>query len=288
METCVRPAWLNKKIRLADCAPVERVLDGLGLHTVCQEAACPNRGECFSRAQATFLILGNVCTRNCTFCAVCRGNPQPPDAEEAARLVEAVKRLALSHVVVTSVTRDDLSDGGASVFGRVVACLRAAASGTTIELLIPDFRLDQQALEEVAGSFPDILAHNLETVPRLYPALRPDSDYRRSCRVLRTLKKLNPALVTKSGLMLGLGETRDEVCGVMDDLRECGVDELTLGQYLAPSRAHYRVREFVHPDVFSALREQALSRGFTSVSSGPYVRSSYRGALHLDKRAVIE
>lgn len=285
METGVRPAWLNKKIRLAECASVERVLDDLGLHTVCQEAACPNRGECFSCGQATFLILGKVCTRRCTFCAVLRGDPLPPDEMEPARLCEAVGRLSLSHVVVTSVTRDDLTDGGASCFARTVACLRASCPRTSVELLIPDFKLDKQAIEAVVRASPDIIAHNLETVPRLYPVIRPDSDYWRSCCVLGSLRKLNPSLVTKSGLMLGLGETRDEVFRVFDDLRGCGVDELTLGQYLAPSRSHYRVREFVHPDVFAALRDEALSRGFSRVSSGPYVRSSYR---QLDKHALIQ
>jgi lipoyl synthase len=276
METLVKPPWLNKKIRLSECADVERLLDGLGLHTVCQEAACPNRGECFSRAQATFLILGKFCTRSCSFCAVRKGSPQEPDEREPARLSEAVRRLALKHVVVTSVTRDDLSDGGAAGFASTIECLRKDSPGTTVEVLIPDFRFDKQAIETVVRAGPDMIAHNIETVPRLYPLARRDSDYWRSCAVLSMIKKLCPAMPTKSGLMLGLGETRDEVLAVMEDLAGCGVDEFTLGQYLAPSREHFPVREFIHPDVFATLRERALGMGFSKVSSGPYVRSSYR------------
>lgn len=279
METLVKPPWLDKKIRLSSCASVEKILSGLDLHTVCQEASCPNRGECFSRGQATVLILGNVCTRSCSFCAVRRGTPEGLDPGEPARVRDAVKRLALKHVVVTSVTRDDLTDGGASVFAATIELLRADCPGTTIEVLVPDFLLDHQAIETVVRAGPDVLAHNVETVPRLYPAVRRDSEYWRSCCVLRAVKKLRPSVTTKSGLMLGMGETLDEVRVVMENLRGCGVDELTLGQYLAPSSRHYPVQAYIHPDLFSSLRTQGLAMGFSSVMSGPYVRSSYRGSV---------
>jgi len=245
------------------------ILRELGLHTVCEEANCPNRGECFESKTATFMILGNVCTRNCTFCAVSKGKPQPVDPDEPERLAEAASKLGLEYVVVTSVTRDDLPDGGAGHFAKVTQELHK--KGIKTELLIPDFQGNEQALKTVLDSDPEVLNHNVETVPRLYPEVRPKANY------LQSLELLNRARdhTTKSGIMLGLGEKQEEVEEVLDDLIKAGCDFLTIGQYLAPSRYHHPVIDYVHPDKFEELKQIALHKGFKHVASGPFVRSSY-------------
>lgn len=274
-----KPEWLQKKINPAAHAEMEGLLGELRLHTVCQEARCPNISECFRQRQATFLILGALCTRRCSFCNVTKQSPVPPDTGEPARVAAAVARLALSHVVITSPTRDDLADGGAAHYAATVAAIRGAAPATTIELLIPDFQGSRTALAAVVASGPAIVGHNLETVPRLYQ-IRSGADYHRSLAVLKTLRELAPSLRTKSGVMLGLGETEEELCVVLDDLRRVDCSYLSLGQYLAPSRAHQPVCEFVPPETFDRYREQALAMGFAHVESGPYVRSSYHAARY--------
>jgi len=278
-----RPAWVNKKINLKDCAAIKAELHDLGLGTVCEEALCPNIGECFSARQATFLILGKNCTRRCTFCGVKRGAPTPVDPTEPARVAEGVRRLGLRHAVITSVTRDDLSDGGAGAFIETVAALRRLDGAITIELLIPDFGLDTDAIGKLVAAKPDILAHNVETVPRLYPQAREGADYARSLAVLRFIRECDAQMRTKSGIMLGLGEREDEVLAVFRDLAAAGCDFLSIGQYLAPSRAHLGVKEFIPPERFAFYREKALKAGLRRVVSGPYVRSSYHAAEYLSR-----
>jgi lipoic acid synthetase len=269
-----RPEWLQKKISPAAHADMERMLEDLRLHTVCREANCPNISECYCRGTATFLILGAICTRLCSFCNVSKKQPLPPDPGEPERVAEAVRRLCLGFVVITSPTRDDLADGGAAMFARTVAAIRNVSPDTGIELLIPDLQGDRESIAAVVRSRPDIIGHNLETVPRLYH-IREGADYRRSLKVLRMLHELDPVLKTKSGIMLGLGEEEDEVLAVMDDLLLCGCRYLGIGQYLAPSRLHYPVKSYVPPDKFVHYRDRALAMGFEHVESGPYVRSSY-------------
>lgn len=272
-----KPEWLQKRITPGAHSEMERLLGDLKLHTVCQEALCPNITECFRQKQATFLILGNACTRLCTFCNVRQEAPLPFDSEEPGRTAAAVERLALSHVVITSPTRDDLPDGGAGQYAATVAAIRHTSSRTRIELLIPDFRGCRESLSAVIAANPDILAHNLETVPRLYH-IRKGADYRRSLTLLENSHEMASSIPTKSGIMLGLGETQDEVRALMSDLRSAGCSYLSLGQYLAPSRLHQPVVEFVNPEVFDQLKGEALDRGFKHVESGPYVRSSYHAA----------
>ena len=244
------------------------------LNTVCQQARCPNITECFSKRQATFLILGRICTRLCSFCSVTKETPLPLDPGEPAGVAEAVCRLGLSHVVITSPTRDDLPDGGAAAYAETVALLRKSAPRTKVELLIPDFMGDPAALATVVASAPDILGHNLETVPRLY-GIRNGADYHRSLDLLAEAHRLDPKLKTKSGVMLGLGEEEGELFDVLEDLLATGCCYLSLGQYLAPSRQHYPVQRFVEPELFERYKERALQMGFAHVESGPYVRSSY-------------
>jgi lipoic acid synthetase len=246
---------------------------------VCDRARCPNRGECFSHHTATFLILGDICTRGCAFCAVKKGKPLSLEADEPQRLARAVAELGLRHVVITSVTRDDLPDGGAAHYARVVAALRQHCPGVRVELLVPDFAGSREALATVLTSGPDILAHNLETVPRLYPEVRRGADYERSLKVLEQAKELAPKIITKSGLMLGLGEESPEVEAVLRDLRQVACDMLTLGQYLSPSLHHVPVARYVNPDEFASRQRQALSLGFKSVAAGPLVRSSYKAPV---------
>lgn len=277
MKIVRKPEWLQKKINPAAHAAMEGLLGELRLHTVCQEARCPNITECFRERQATFLILGADCTRLCSFCNVTKRTPLPPDPGEPARVAEAIVRLGLAHVVITSPTRDDLPDGGARHYAETVTRTRGASPGTKVELLIPDFQGSRESLETVVASTPDIVGHNIETVPRLY-AIRAGADYGRSLGVLRTLRELAPALATKSGLMLGLGEEEEEVLTVLADLREAGCAYLSLGQYLAPSRNHHTVHSFIPPETFERLQELALAMGFLHVESGPYVRSSYHAA----------
>jgi len=271
-----KPAWLNKKISLRDCADVKTLLKGLRLNTVCEEAQCPNMGECFARRQVTFMILGAVCTRGCRFCGVAKGLPLPPDADEPRRIAQAVQNLMLTHAVITSVTRDDLSDGGSSVFAETVRRLRRIDRPIIVETLIPDFSADEKSLRVLTDIKPDIIAHNMETVPRLYKEARPTgASYERSLKVLRILKRIAPAIPLKSGLMLGLGETSKEVFEVLDDLVACGCSLLSIGQYLAPSNSHIPVRQYLEPQIFARYKKEAMRRGFIYVKSGPYVRSSY-------------
>lgn len=271
-----KPDWL--KIKLSETGKVtgtERMLKNLSLHTVCQEANCPNLPECFGRQTATFMILGKMCTRHCTFCNVGKGEPQRVDPQEPAHVAEAVTKLKLKHVVITSVTRDDLPDGGAGHFARVIERIRETNSQITIEVLIPDFRGDGAALSSVVHAKPHILNHNLETVPRLYPEVRPQASYLRSLKLLKQVKELAPEIRTKSGIMVGLGEKEAEVAELMQDLREAACDFFTIGQYLAPSKKHHPVVEYIHPEVFGKYKDLGEAMGFQHVAAGPFVRSSY-------------
>ena len=270
-----RAPWLIRRIPAG--GGVERVqglMDGLRLHTVCQSASCPNQGECFHSGTATFLILGGVCTRGCRFCAVPKGQTLPVDPEEPANLAAAVKKLGLKHAVVTSVTRDDLPDGGAHQFVECIRAIREASPGTTVEVLTPDFAGNRDALGVVLTEAPEVFNHNVETVPRLYSTVRPQASYRQSLNVLHQAACAGIKRV-KSGLMLGLGETEEEIINVFRDLRNEGVNCLTVGQYLRPSREHLPVVDYIHPDQFDKLAEEAYRIGFVHVASGPLVRSSY-------------
>ena len=259
---------------------VRDLLERLQLQTVCQSAHCPNIGECFAHGTATFMVLGRVCTRRCRFCAVGHGRPEPVDSGEPARVAEAAVALGLRHVVVTSVTRDDLADEGSGQFAATIEAI-GAASDATIEVLVPDFHGRVECLERVLAARPDVFNHNVETVPRLYPRVRPEADYRRSLGVLRYAHDHGDA-ATKSGLMVGLGESHDEVCQVMADLRAAGCDALTMGQYLRPSESHLEVERFVTPEEFDTYREEAEGLGFAAVAAGPFVRSSYHAEALLD------
>jgi lipoic acid synthetase len=273
-----KPEWLRKKVPAGEQAAMRGLLSELQLNTVCQQALCPNISECFACGQATFLILGKDCTRQCSFCNVEKGtNLLAPDSDEPRRVAEAVLRLKLSHVVVTSPTRDDLADGGAAHYVATVAAIHDCSPATAVELLVPDFAGDQASLALVLASKPAILAHNLETVPRLY-AVRRGADYQRSLLLLEQATRLEPTIPTKSGVMLGLGEKAEELTTVMKDLRSVGCSYLSLGQYLAPSRRHQSVVDYIVPERFEELRQQALELGFRHVESGPYVRSSYHAA----------
>lgn len=271
-----KPPWLRVKAPgSAAFAATDGLLRAAGLTTVCQEAACPNIGECWEKKHATFMIMGSVCTRACGFCNVATGLPGPLDPAEPEKVARAAQALGLSHVVITSVDRDDLDDGGAAHFAQTIRAIRAEAPGASIEVLTPDFLKKPGALEQVIAAKPDVFNHNLETVPSLYVTVRPGARYFHSLRLLQQAKELDPSLFTKSGLMLGLGETRNEVMQVMDDLRAAEVDFLTLGQYLAPTRRHHPVAEFVTPEAFDAWRMLALAKGFSFVASSPLTRSSH-------------
>jgi len=274
MDPTRKPAWLQKKIIPSAHGEMEGLLKELRLNTVCQQARCPNITECFSKRQATFLILGRICTRLCAFCSVSKETPLALEPEEPASVAEAVRRLGLSHVVITSPTRDDLSDGGAAAYAETVARIRELSPKTKVELLIPDFMGDASALARVVASAPDILGHNLETVPRLYQ-IRSGADYGRSLELLSNARRLDPELKTKSGLMLGLGEQEGELFAVLEDLLKAGCRYLSLGQYLAPSRMHHPVQRYLEPELFERYRTEALAMGFSHVESAPYVRSSY-------------
>lgn len=268
------PPWLRVKLPCDHTfADTRALVDGLGLNTVCSSAKCPNMFECFSTGTATFLILGNICTRNCAFCNITPGTTLPPDADEPRRVAEAAGKLGLRHVVVTSVTRDDLDDGGAAHFAATIRALRDARPEATVEVLIPDFRGDRAALRAVIDAAPHIINHNVETPPAHYPRIRPQADYVQSLELLRRVKEAGG--VGKSGLMVGLGENDTEVEGVLSDLAACGCDIVTIGQYMRPSRQHPPVERYVHPDVFEQYADCGRALGIPFVFSAPLVRSSY-------------
>lgn len=269
-----RPDWLRVKLPSGEgYRDVKEVVEHHGLHTVCEEARCPNIAECWGRRTATFMILGDTCTRSCGFCAIKTGRPLFLDRDEPRRVGEAVRKMQLKHAVITSVNRDELEDGGAGIFAGTIREIRKQVPGCRVEVLIPDFKGDVSALEIVAEAKPDILNHNTETVPRLYQPVRPQGKYEWTLKILRAAKEIG--LTTKSGLMLGIGEKTEEVLEVMNDLREADVDILTLGQYLQPTKQHLPVDRFVHPDEFDMLKQEGMIMGFHHVESGPLVRSSY-------------
>lgn len=285
MELKRKPKWLRidlNKGRSLDY--VKEILERFSLNTVCEEANCPNRMECFSKKTATFMILGSQCTRNCRFCNVTHAAAQPVDPEEPQNVANAAVELGLKHVVITSVTRDDLPDGGANHFSQVIKAIKAKRSDMVVEVLIPDLRGSFEALETVVRAKPEILNHNVETVPRLYPEVRPAALYERSLELLKRVKSIDSSVLTKSGIMVGLGEKQEEVLEVLKDLRSVGCDFLTIGQYLAPSTEHYPVVEYVTPEVFSMYKERALDMGFSFVASAPLVRSSYNAAEMLGNK----
>ena len=277
-----KPSWIRVKAGNSEgrFGEIKTLLREQKLHTVCEEAACPNIGECFGRGTATFMILGDLCTRRCPFCDVGHGKPLPPDEAEPAHLGQSVAHLKLRYVVITSVDRDDLRDGGAAHFGNVIKEVRAQSPQTQIEILVPDFRGRAPIAIEILGeNLPDVLNHNLETVPRLYKEARPGADYAHSLALLRDFKLAYPNIPTKSGLMVGLGETNEEILNVMQDLRDNGVTMLTLGQYLQPSRHHLPVDRYVSPPEFDEMKQKAVAMGFEHAACGPFVRSSYHADL---------
>ncbi|NBB15823.1 lipoyl synthase [Caulobacter sp. SLTY] len=279
-----KPEWL--RVRAPGSAGYSATRDIVrqhGLVTVCEEAACPNIGECWTQKHATMMIMGEVCTRACAFCNVATGKPNPLDPTEPARVAEAVAKMGLKHVVITSVDRDDLSDGGAQHFADVVLAIRAAAPGTTIEILTPDFLRKDGAEKVVIDAGPDVFNHNLETVPRLYLTIRPGARYYHSLRLLERVKERDPTRFTKSGLMVGLGETKEEVMQVMDDMRSAGIDFLTIGQYLQPTRKHAPVDRFVTPDEFASYEQIARAKGFLMVSASPLTRSSHHAGEDFER-----
>jgi lipoic acid synthetase len=283
-EVLKKPSWIRVKAgnNAARFGEIKQILRDNHLHTVCEEASCPNIGECFGKGTATFMILGDLCTRRCPFCDVGHGKPLPPDVNEPEKLARTIAAMRLKYVVITSVDRDDLRDGGAQHFVDCITQIRALSPQTTIEVLVPDFRgrLDV-ALEVISRQPPDVMNHNLETVPRLYKQARPGADYAHSLKLLQDFKRQFPSLPTKSGLMLGLGETDDEILATMRDLRAHQVDMLTLGQYLSPSKHHLPVVRYAHPDIFAMFEREALAMGFSNAACGPMVRSSY----HADQQA---
>jgi lipoic acid synthetase len=271
-----KPAWIRVKAAGGrEYSNTESIVREHSLHTVCEEAGCPNIGECWTKRHATMMILGDTCTRACAFCNVKTGLPGPVDTDEPGRVADAVARLGLKHVVVTSVDRDDLPDGGARHFAATINAIRSVSADTTVEVLTPDFRGKAGAIEIVMGARPDVLNHNLETVPRLYLSIRPGARYFASLRLLQRAKELEPGGFTKSGLMVGLGESREEIMQVMDDLRTAGVDFLTIGQYLQPTKKHAALDRFWSPEEFQGLEATARAKGFLMVSSTPLTRSSY-------------
>ncbi len=273
------PVWLRKKAQdTPQTLTMKKMLKQMHLNTVCQSAGCPNLSECFEKPTATFMILGNVCTRNCRFCGVESGQPETVDHEEPERIAEAVSKLKLKHVVITSVTRDDLDDGGAEHYAKTIQAISQTGTASTIEALIPDLGGKWNYLETILNSELDILNHNVETIPGLYDTVRPGADFDRSIDLLKMAKVIRPDIMSKSGLMLGLGEAREELKFVFEALSEVGCDILTMGQYLAPSRYHYPVQEYIPPEQFEVFAEDARSTGILHVYSGPFVRSSYNAA----------
>jgi lipoic acid synthetase len=283
-----KPHWLKRKLPTGpEYESVRALLKKSGLYTVCQEAKCPNIWECFSRRTSTFLIMGPCCTRNCRFCAVAHGSPAYPDPGEPERVAEAARIMGLSYVVITSVTRDDLPDGGAGHFAKTIREIRKRMPETFAEVLVPDFKGDFNALQTVMKAHPDVLNHNLETVPRLYASARPGALYRRSLDLLKQAKQIDPAIPTKSGLMLGLGEASEEIEKTLQDLLDSGCSLLTLGQYLQPTRKHLPVERFIPPEEFDHWKETALEMGFSGVASGPFVRSSYHAKELFQEVAAV-
>lgn len=280
--TIKKPEWLKKRISYGNLDKTEKLLRSLGLNTVCEGAQCPNIDECFGRKTTTFMILGSICTRGCRFCAVEKGIAQKPDPNEPMHVAEASKALGLRHVVITSVTRDDLPDGGAEHYFRTVEAIKALNPSATVELLIPDLKGNWKALKRILDAKPDVLNHNLETVASLYKTVRPQADYVRSLELLRKSKEIDSKIYTKSGIMVGLGEKVQEVNALMDDLRAVNCDIITIGQYLRPSEAHLEVVEYVHPNDFEAYRVTAVQKGFKYAASGPFVRSSYNAVVAMD------
>ncbi len=278
------PEWLTIKVpRAKDIGHVESLMRGERLVTVCEEARCPNLGECWSKGTATFMVMGDTCTRSCRFCAVKTGRGLPLDPDEPRRVALAAKELGLKHVVVTSVNRDELYDGGSAHFAAVIEHLRAEVPETTVEILTPDFRGRRSAIETVCRARPDVFNHNTETVPRLYRTVRPQAKYARSIDFLRAVKEIDPTIYTKSGIMLGLGETEEEVIGVLSDWKDAGVDAVTMGQYLKPGKGYLDVVEYIHPTRFDRYKQIAEEMGFLYVASAPFVRSSYNAIDFSDK-----
>lgn len=283
-----KPQWL--KVPYKDTPNreyVEKILKDLSLNTVCTEANCPNYLECFNRKTATFMILGVNCTRNCRFCNVVCGRPEPVDENEPENVAKAVTELGLKYVVITSVTRDDLIDGGANHFAEVINSIKKSNNKTAIEVLIPDLKGSIESLKIISDALPAVIGHNIETIPRLYSSVRPEAIYRRSLEVLKNVKFLNPAIISKTGIMVGLGETKDEIIEVFKDLREIGCEVITIGQYLAPTKEHHPVVEYINPDVFQEYKNIAIKMGFLHVTSGPYVRSSYHADESIDIKQLI-
>lgn len=281
-----KPPWLKRRLPPGPAyEQVRGLLADSRLHTVCQEAGCPNRWECFSKQTATFLILGNRCTRNCRFCAVNHGPPRPPDPGEPRRIADAARQMNLDYAVITSVTRDDLEDGGAGLFADTIETLRKQIPGIRVEVLTPDFRGDFNAVSRVVSARPDVFNHNIETVPRLYPAARPQADYHASLNVLKAAKQIDPEIITKSGIMVGLGEEEQELAEVFGNLLAAGCNILTIGQYLQPARENFAVRRFVAPEEFREMKDRALAMGFDAVEAGPFVRSSFRAKALFEQSA---
>lgn len=275
-----KPDWLRVKLPIGEkFKKVRRLVDEYNLHTICQSGNCPNMGECWGEGTATFMILGNTCTRSCSFCAVKTGRPPAYDEDEPRRVAEAITLMQVKHAVLTSVNRDELKDRGADVWHRTVREVKEMSPETTIETLIPDVKANWEALERMISAGQEVVSHNMETVERLYRKVRPQAKYNRSLEQIKRTKDYGKR--TKSGIMVGLGETQDEVFKTMDDLREHGCDVLTIGQYLQPTKMHLEVAEFIHPDIFKMYEEVGLSKGFDFVESGPLVRSSYHAERHL-------
>lgn len=280
MERRQKPDWLKIKLPTgANYRQVKQIVEGNHLHTICSSGRCPNMGECWGAGTATFMILGEICTRSCKFCATLSGKPLPPDSEEPARIAQSIRLMGLKHVVITSVDRDDLADGGASHWAATILHCRKENPGTTIEVLIPDFDGRAELIEWVARSKPDIISHNLETVERLTPLVRSRAKYRTSLNTIEMIGR--NGIVSKSGLMVGLGETHEELLQAMDDLRSVQCEILTIGQYLQPTKKHLEVAEYLHPDQFDRLKSEGLARGFRIVESAPLVRSSYHAEKHI-------
>ncbi|HXH18616.1 MAG TPA: lipoyl synthase [Chitinophagales bacterium] len=275
-----KPPWLRVKLPIGENYKLVRSLvDQHRLHTICESGNCPNMGECWGAGTATFMILGNICTRSCGFCAVKTGKPEGVDWEEPMRVAEAVRLMRVKHCVLTSVDRDELINGGSKVWAATIRAVRELCPGTTIETLIPDFKGNMDSVDDIADEAPEVVSHNMETVRRLHPQVRPQAKYERSLAVIRRLKQRG--MRTKSGVMAGLGETKEEMFEVMDDLLKAGCDVLTIGQYLQPTKTHLEVKEYVHPEIFQLYKEAGLSKGFKYVESGPLVRSSYHAERHV-------